>query len=54
MGHRWDMTARHLNEAGNISVHISRSWTEEDHYIFAMKPSAADGTGAEVITIMWE
>jgi hypothetical protein len=52
MNQRWEIITKDPDENGIISVHISRSWTEEDQYILAVKPS--DGGGAKIISITWE
>jgi hypothetical protein len=52
MNQRWEIIAKDPDENGIISIHISRSWTEEDQYILAVKPS--DGGGAKITSIIWE
>jgi hypothetical protein len=52
MNQRWEITAKEPDENGIIPIHISRSWTDEDQYILAAKPS--DSGGAEIISITWE
>ncbi|KAF7900364.1 uncharacterized protein EAF01_007666 [Botrytis porri] len=52
MDHRWEITPKGADENGIIYIHISRSWTEEDHFIFAVKPN--DGEGAEIVSITWD
>ncbi|KAF7956642.1 hypothetical protein EAE96_003976 [Botrytis aclada] len=51
MDHRWEITPQDADENGIIHIHISRSWTEEDHFILAVKPS--DGDGAEIVWLTW-
>jgi hypothetical protein len=52
MNQRWEITAKEPDENGIIAIHISRSWTDEDHYILAVKPS--DEGGAKITSITWE
>ncbi|PQE30875.1 atp-dependent dna helicase protein [Rutstroemia sp. NJR-2017a WRK4] len=52
MNQRWEIITKDPDENGIISIHISRSWTEEDQYILAVKPS--DGGSAKIISITWE
>jgi hypothetical protein len=53
MEQRWDIVAKEPDENGIISVHVSRSWTEEDQYILAVKPSV-DGGGGKITSITYE
>ncbi|CCD46272.1 hypothetical protein BofuT4_P118220.1 [Botrytis cinerea T4] len=52
MNHRWEITPKEADENGTIYIHISRSWTGEDHFILSIKPSAEDG--AEITSITWD
>jgi hypothetical protein len=52
MNQRWEIIVKDLDENGIISIHISRSWTEEDQYILAVKPS--DGGSTKITSITWE
>ncbi|KAF7886984.1 uncharacterized protein EAF02_003631 [Botrytis sinoallii] len=52
MDHRWESTPKDADENGIIYVHTSRSWTEEDHFILAVKASVEDG--AEIVSITWD
>ncbi|THV51352.1 hypothetical protein BGAL_0114g00240 [Botrytis galanthina] len=52
MDHRWEITPKDADENGVIYIHISRSWTEEDHFILAVKPSVEDG--ADIVSITWD
>ncbi|KAF7901019.1 hypothetical protein EAF00_003240 [Botryotinia globosa] len=52
MDHRWEITPKVADENGIIYVHISRSWTQEDHFILSVKPSDEDG--ADIVSITWD
>lgn len=52
MNHRWEIKADDPDEDGIISIHISRSWTESDQFILAIKPS--DDGGGIITSITWE
>jgi hypothetical protein len=51
MNHRWKIKIDSPDENGIISIHMSRSWTEIDQYIFAVKPSTNNkGGGGKIIS----
>ncbi|KAF5874535.1 uncharacterized protein Bfra_004546 [Botrytis fragariae] len=52
MDHRWEVTPKDADENGITYIHISRSWTEEDHFILAVK--SCDKDGAEIVSIAWD
>lgn len=53
MDDKWNVSASELDQSGNISIHISRSWTQKDFYVLVVKPS--DGVrGVKVEAITWE
>jgi len=52
MEDKWEIKADDPDKNGIIFIHISRSWTEIDQYILAVKPS--DGGGGKIISITWE
>ncbi|TEY74765.1 hypothetical protein BOTCAL_0070g00320 [Botryotinia calthae] len=52
MNDRWDITPKEADENGIIYIHISRSWTQEDHFILALKLNEEDG--AEITSITWD
>jgi hypothetical protein len=53
MDDRWIISVTDLDQSGNISIHISRSWTKKELYRLAVKPS--DGTsGVKIEAITWE
>ncbi|KAI1442279.1 hypothetical protein F5Y02DRAFT_263629 [Annulohypoxylon stygium] len=56
MDDKWDMLVEDPDENGNISIHILRSWLQEECYILHIvpKPSNDDGGGAKVQSITWE
>ena len=54
MEQRWDIVAKEPDENGIISVHVSRSWTEEDQYLLAVKPSIDGEGGGKITSITYE
>jgi hypothetical protein len=56
MDDKWDMLVEDLDENGNISFHILRSWLQEECYILHVvpKPSNDDGGSAKIQGITWE
>ncbi|KAG4030588.1 hypothetical protein MFRU_011g00470 [Monilinia fructicola] len=52
MNQRWEIAARDPDDNGIVSIHIRRSWTEEDQYILGVEPS--DEGGAKITSITWE
>ena len=52
MNQRWEIVTKGPDEHGLTSIHISRSWTEEDQYILAVKPN--EEGGAKITSITWE
>jgi len=56
MDDKWDMLVEDPDESGNISIHIIRSWLQEDCYVFHIVPkSSNDGGGsAKIQSITWE
>jgi hypothetical protein len=56
MDDKWDMLIEDPDENGNISLHILRSWLQEECYILhiVLKPSKDDGGSAKIQSITWE
>ena len=56
MNDKWDMLIEDPDENGNISLHILRSWLQEECYILhiVLKPSNDDGGSAKIQSITWE
>ncbi|ROW14395.1 hypothetical protein VPNG_03975 [Cytospora leucostoma] len=56
MEDRWDILIEDPDEKGNVSIHILRSWLQEDCYILHIvpKPSNEDGGTAKIESITWE
>jgi hypothetical protein len=56
MDDRWDLLVRDPDEHGNISLHILRSWLQQECYILYIvpKPSNDDGGSAMIHSITWE
>ncbi|KAK7419308.1 hypothetical protein QQX98_003460 [Neonectria punicea] len=56
MDDKWDILVEDPDENGNISIHILRSWLQEECYILHIvpKPSNDDGGSAKVQSITWE
>ena len=56
MDDRWDLLIEDPDENGNISLHILRSWLQEECYILHIvpKPSNGDGGSAKIQSITWE
>jgi hypothetical protein len=53
MDDKWIFSATDQDQSGNISIHIIRSWTKEEWYQLAVKPSNIT-SGAKIETITWE
>ncbi|KAH8892294.1 hypothetical protein GQ53DRAFT_746195 [Thozetella sp. PMI_491] len=56
MDDKWDMLIEDPDENGNVSLHILRSWLQEECYILHMvpKPGSDDGRSAKIQSITWE
>ncbi len=56
MDDKWDMLIEDPDENGHISIHILRSWLQEECYILHIlpKPSNDDGRSAKIQSITWE
>jgi hypothetical protein len=56
MDDKWDILIEDPDESGNISIHIIRSWLQEECYILHIvpKPSNYDGGSAKIQSITWE
>ncbi|KAJ8070117.1 hypothetical protein OCU04_000510 [Sclerotinia nivalis] len=56
MDDKWDMLIEDPDENGNISLHILRSWLQEECYILHIipKPSNDDDGSAKIQGITWE
>ena len=57
MDDRWDVLNEDPDKDGNISIHILRSWLQEDCYILHIvpKPNSDNGGGsARIQSITWE
>lgn len=56
MDDKWDMLIEDPDENGNISLHIIRSWLQEECYIFHIVPKPSDdgGRSAKIESITWE
>ncbi|KAK7432187.1 hypothetical protein QQZ08_001132 [Neonectria magnoliae] len=56
MDDKWDMLIEDPDENGNISLHILRSWLQEECYILHIvaQPSNDDGGSAKIQSITWE
>ncbi|KAF2231420.1 hypothetical protein EV356DRAFT_451993 [Viridothelium virens] len=56
MDDRWDMLIEDPDENGNISLHILRSWLQEECYILHIvpKPHNDDEGNANIQSITWE
>ncbi|TVY57085.1 hypothetical protein LCER1_G002425 [Lachnellula cervina] len=56
MDDKWDMLIEDPDENGNMSLHIIRSWLQEECYILHIvpKPSNDDGGSAQIQSITWE
>jgi hypothetical protein len=56
MDDKWDMLIEDPDENGNISLHIIRSWLQEECYILHIvpKPSDDDAGSAKIQSITWE
>ncbi|KAI0974340.1 hypothetical protein F4678DRAFT_372010 [Xylaria arbuscula] len=56
MDDKWEILIEEPDEDGNISIHILRSWLQEDCYILHIipKPNNNDGGSANIHSITWE
>jgi hypothetical protein len=56
MDDKWDMLIEDPDENGNISLHILRSWLQEECYILHIVPKLSDDNGgsAKIQSITWE
>jgi hypothetical protein len=56
MDDKWDMLIEDPDENGNISLHIIRSWLQEDCYILHIvpRPSNDNDESAKIQSITWE
>ncbi|KAI8623436.1 hypothetical protein F5Y19DRAFT_458664 [Xylariaceae sp. FL1651] len=56
MDDKWEILIEEPDENGNLSVHIIRSWLQEECYVLhiAPKSSSNDGGSAMVHSITWE
>ncbi|KAK9775865.1 hypothetical protein SCAR479_07390 [Seiridium cardinale] len=56
MDDKWDMLIEDPDENGNMSLHILRSWLQEECYILHIipKPSDDDGGSAKIQRVTWE
>jgi hypothetical protein len=57
MDDKWDVLNEDPDKDGNISIHILRSWLQEDCYILHIVPkpnSDNDGGSAKIQSITWE
>jgi hypothetical protein len=57
MDDKWDVLNEDPDKDGNISIHILRSWLQEDCYILHIVPkpnSDNDGGSANIQSITWE
>lgn len=53
MDDKWDILVEDPDEDGNISIHIIRSWLQEECYIFHIQ-SNGNGGSAKIESITWE
>lgn len=56
MDDKWDILIEEPDEDGNVSVHIIRSWLQEECYILHIVPKLNndDGGSAKIQSITWE
>jgi hypothetical protein len=56
MDDKWDILIEDPDEDGNISLHILRSWFQEECYILHIvpKPSNDDGGSTKIQSFTWE
>ncbi|KIM99754.1 hypothetical protein OIDMADRAFT_200934 [Oidiodendron maius Zn] len=57
MDDKWDVLNEDPDKDGNISIHILRSWLQEDCYVLHIVPkpnSDNDGGSAKIQSITWE
>ncbi|OTA52915.1 hypothetical protein K449DRAFT_390622 [Hypoxylon sp. EC38] len=56
MDDKWDILIEDPDENGGISVHIIRSWLQEECYILHIVPRSSndDGGSAKIRSITWE
>lgn len=48
-----DLLVTDLNQSGNISIHIIRSWANKELYVLAVKPKDS-GSSVKIKAITWE
>lgn len=53
MEDRWVISAADPDQAGNLSIRLSRSWTGHDYYVLVLA-AKSDGKSVEIKTITWE
>jgi hypothetical protein len=56
MDDKWDLLVEEPDENGNMSLHILRSWLQEECYILHIVPKQGndDGGSAKIQSITWE
>jgi hypothetical protein len=56
MDDKWDILVEDPDEDGSVSIHIIRSWLQEECYIFHIIPGSCndDGGSAKIKSITWE
>ncbi|KAK2611934.1 hypothetical protein QQS21_002040 [Conoideocrella luteorostrata] len=56
MDDKWNILIEDPDENGNLSIHIIRSWLQEECYILHIvpKPSNDEGGSAKIESITWE
>ncbi|KAI9674937.1 MAG: hypothetical protein M1822_008999 [Bathelium mastoideum] len=53
MDDKWVFRVTDLDQSGNISIHLVRSWTDTELYVLAVKPRHG-GSNAKIEAITWE
>ncbi|KAI1468750.1 uncharacterized protein F4812DRAFT_345096 [Daldinia caldariorum] len=55
MDDKWEILIEDPDENGNVSIHITRSWLQEECYILHIVPRSNDeGESARIESITWE
>lgn len=59
MDDKWRVSVTELGWSGNISIHLSRSWTGKELYVLIVNPGDDDnsnstGGGVKIEAITWE
>ncbi|KAI1799281.1 hypothetical protein F4811DRAFT_114312 [Daldinia bambusicola] len=56
MDDKWDILVEDPDEKGNVSIHIIRSWLQEECYILHIvpRPSSDEDESAKIESITWE